>query len=239
MKLKGHIHSVETFGTLDGPGIRYVLFFQGCRLNCLYCHNPDTRMLGGGRLMSVAEVMAEIQSYRAFIRNGGVTLSGGEPLLQPEFALAVVEACRTMGVHTALDTAGAVPLELSRRVIDATDLILLDIKSIDPQICQELTGDTHWNTLATLEYCEEHHKPVWVRHVLVPGYTLDERQLNDLADYVMRFTCVTKVELLPYHKLGEYKWEQLGLPYALAGVEPPSEEQVNRAKDIFRRRGLI
>jgi len=189
--------------------------------------------------MSVAEVVAEIQSYRSFIKNGGVTLSGGEPLLQPEFALAVIEACRAMGVHTALDTAGAVPLEQSRKVIDATDLILLDIKAIDSKICQELTGATHGNTLATLEYCETHHKPVWVRHVLIPGYTLDDLQLNDLADYILRFACVTKVELLAYHNMGEYKWEQLSLPYALAGVEPPTEEQVNQAKDIFRQRGLI
>lgn len=189
--------------------------------------------------MSVAEVVAEVRSYRSFIKNGGVTLSGGEPLLQPEFALAVIEACRAMGVHTALDTSGAVPLEQSRAVIDATDLILLDLKSIDPQIALELTGDTHWNTLATLEYCEAHRKPVWIRHVLIPGYTLDEQQLNDLADYILRFACVSKVELLPYHTMGVYKWEQLGLPYALAGVEPPSEEQVNQAKHIFRQRGLI
>lgn len=239
MKLTGRIHSVESFGTLDGPGIRYVLFLQGCGLNCLYCHNPDTRLLEQGREMSVDEVVAEIQSYRSFIKNGGVTLSGGEPLLQPEFALAVIEACKAMGVHTALDTSGAVSLERSRKVIDAADLILLDIKSIDPQVCLALTGANYQNTLATLEYCEAQQKPVWVRHVLVPGYTLDDQQLNHLADYILRFTCVKKVELLPYHRMGEYKWEQLGLPYALAGVEPPTEEQVNCAKEIFRQRGLI
>ncbi len=237
--VKGRVHSVESFGTLDGPGIRYVLFLQGCHLNCLYCHNPDTRLADRGREVTVAEIMAEIGTYRAFIKKGGVTLSGGEPLLQPEFCQAVMEGCRALGVHTAIDTSGAVPQEHSRQAINAADLILLDIKSIDPRICRELTGSDNRNTLATLEYCEARHKPVWIRHVLVPGYTLEERQLNQLADHILRFACVKKVELLPYHAMGEYKWGELGLKYALAGVAPPTEEQVSQAREIFRRRRLM
>lgn len=237
--VKGWVHSVESFGTLDGPGIRYILFLQGCLLNCLYCHNPDSRVACRGKETTVAAVIADIRTYLSFIKKGGVTLSGGEPLFQPEFSRAVIQACKAIGLHTAIDTSGAVPLEKSRAAINAADLILLDIKSIDPGVCLELTGKDNRNALATLEYCEAHHKPVWIRHVLVPGYTLNDHQLNKLADHILRFACVKKVELLPYHKMGEYKWDALGLAYPLAGVEPPTEEQVNQAKQIFRRRRLM
>ncbi len=237
--VKGWVHSVESFGTLDGPGIRYILFLQGCLLNCLYCHNPDSRLSDCGKAMSVGEVIKDISTYLSFIKKGGVTLSGGEPLLQSEFALALIEECQALGLHTAVDTCGAVALEQSRKVLQAADLILLDIKAIDNKICRELTGLDNRNTLATLEYCEAHHKAVWIRHVLVPGYTLEDRQLNDLADYILHFACIKKVELLPYHNMGEYKWEALGIPYALAGVEPPSDEEVEHAKQIFRRRRLM
>jgi pyruvate formate lyase activating enzyme len=237
--LKGWVHSVESFGTLDGPGIRYILFLQGCPLNCLYCHNPDSRVSCRGKETTVAEVIADIRTYRSFLNKGGVTLSGGEPLLQPEFSLAVIRACKELGLHTAIDTSGAVSLEKSRQALSAADLVLLDIKSIDPKVCQELTGQDNRNTLATLEYCEAHQKSVWIRHVLVPGYTLNDLNLNKLADHILRFACVKKVELLPYHTLGEYKWEAMGLTYPLAGVEPPTEEQVNHAKQIFCRRRLM
>lgn len=238
-EVKGRIHSVESFGTLDGPGIRYVLFLQGCPLSCLYCHNPDSRLTDRGRVMTVGEVIKDVSTYLSFIKKGGVTLSGGEPLMQPEFSLAVIKACKELGLHTAVDTSGALPLEKVRDVIVAADLILLDIKSITDKTCRELTGQGSRDTLAVLEYCEARHKPVWVRHVLVPGWTMDAHSLNRLADHILRFECVKKVELLPYHKMGEYKWEQLGLPYPLAGVEPPSDEDVERARQVFRRRRLM
>jgi len=237
--LKGRIHSIETFGTVDGPGIRYILFLQGCPLKCIYCHNPDARPSDDRREMTVREVVDDISTYYSFIKKGGVTLSGGEPLMQPEFSLAVIDACKQLGLHTAVDTSGAVPLETSRDVISAVDLILLDIKSISDKICTELTGQGNRNTLATLEYCEARRKDVWIRHVLVPGWTMDDYSLNQLADHILRFECVKKVDLLPYHTMGIYKWEQLGLAYPLKGIEPPTVEDVERAKDVFRRRRLM
>jgi len=237
--LKGRVHSVESFGTLDGPGIRYILFLQGCALQCLYCHNPDARIINGGREVTVGEVIRDIATYHSFIKKGGVTLSGGEPLLQPEFCLALINACASMGLHTAIDTAGAVALAKVRAVIDAVDLILLDIKMLDDDLCRKLTGCGSGETLALLEYCESHHKKIWLRHVLVPGYTLDAQHLTRLADHVLRYTCVKKVELLPYHTMGVYKWERLGLTYPLAGVPSPSDQEVEMAKKIFRERGLL
>ncbi len=235
----GRIHSIESFGTLDGPGIRYVLFLQGCPLRCLYCHNPDARGESGGTVMTAGEVMTDILTYRAFIARGGVTLSGGEPLLQPAFTREVLEGCREHRLHSALDTSGAVPLECAAPVIDRADLLLLDIKALDDDLCVPLTGCGAADTLATLEYCEATGKAVWVRHVLVPGYTLDRSRLKRLADYLLRFGCIQKTELLPFHKMGEYKWTALGCPYALADTQPPTDAQMDEARAIFRQRGLI
>jgi len=229
----GKVHSVETFGTLDGPGIRYVLFLQGCPLRCLYCHNPDARTVAGGRATSAGEVLADILTYRAFIRSGGVTLSGGEPLLQPEFAQAILEGCRESGLHTALDTSGAVPLETSRPLLEQADLILLDIKALDDTLCKTLTGMGNADTLSTLDYCERIRKPVWIRHVLVPGYTLDETRLTELAAYLKGFTVIRKIELLPFHKMGEYKWEKLDYNYLLAQTPVPTEEEIRWARAKF------
>jgi len=229
----GKVHSVETFGTLDGPGIRYVLFLQGCPLRCLYCHNPDARMIDAGTEMCVGDVLADILTYRKFIQSGGVTLSGGEPLLQPEFAQAVLEGCKENGLHTALDTSGAVPLDVSRPLLGQADLVLLDIKALDDALCKALTGMSNRNTLATLDYCEAIRKPVWIRHVLVPGYTLDDAHLATLADYLKSFTAVQKVELLPFHKMGEYKWEKLDTEYLLSQTPEPTEADVKRARAKF------
>ena len=235
----GRIHSVESFGTLDGPGIRYVLFLQGCPLRCLYCHNPDTLAPEGGRPVTAGDALADILTYRPFIARGGVTLSGGEPLLQPGFACELLDGCREHGLHTALDTSGAIPLGRAAPALDRADLILLDVKALDPDLCSGLTGADPANTLATLEYCEAVGKPVWIRHVLVPGYTLDEARLARLADHLLRYACVRRVELLPFHKMGEYKWASLGRPYRLAETQPPTAGQLQAARDIFRRRGLM
>lgn len=235
----GRIHSIESFGTLDGPGIRYVLFLQGCPLQCLYCHNPDARSQCAGRTMTAGEVMADILTYRPFIRRGGVTLSGGEPLAQAGFARELLDGCRENGLHSALDTSGAIPLSESAPALDRADLVLLDIKALDDDLCVRLTGASNRNALATLEYCESTRKPVWIRHVLVPGYTLEEAGLRRLADHLLRFACVRKVELLPFHKMGEYKWEALRCPYLLADTPAPAAEEVARAKEIFRVRGLL
>lgn len=238
MSIQGTVHSVETFGTLDGPGVRYVLFLQGCSLRCRYCHNPDTWSMKGKGVTDSATVVKEILTYRSFIGKGGVTLSGGEPLMQPAFALDIIQRCKKEGLHTALDTAGSVPLEFSRPVIDAADLILLDIKSLDDKQSFSLTGMGNANTLATLEYCESIGKKVWLRHVLVPGWTLDEKRLEALAAYLKDFSCIEQVELLPYHSMGQYKWEQLKLDYTLKGVKEPSEKELSMARAVFERQGL-
>ena len=238
MGVTGRIHSVESFGTLDGPGIRYVLFLQGCGLRCKYCHNPDTWQMGGGKVMDSDEVISDILTYKNFIRSGGVTLSGGEPLLQPEFAADILQKCDGHHIHTALDTAGAVPLSISRPVLDAAKLILLDIKALDNDLSIALTGRSNKDTLATLAYCETKGKPVWLRHVLVPGYTLDMKLLEALADYLTHFSCIELVELLPFHKMGEYKWKELRLPYALADTEPPDKQSLKRVREIFEAKQL-
>jgi pyruvate formate lyase activating enzyme len=238
MGVQGTIHSIETFGTLDGPGIRYVLFLQGCSLRCRFCHNPDTWAMGGKPTSDSDSVVKDILTYRSFIKNGGVTLSGGEPLRQSEFALDIIRKCKQEGLHTALDTAGAVPLERSREVIEAADLILLDIKSLDDKQCFSLTGQGNANTLATLDYCEKIGKPVWLRHVLVPQWTLDKQRLEKLAIFLKGYSCIEKVELLPYHNMGQYKWEQLNLDYSLKDIPEPNDEELSMAENVFKDQGL-
>ncbi len=234
MSTVGRIHSYESFGTLDGPGIRFVVFFQGCPLRCKYCHNPDTWEPHGGSAASVSEVMAKITPCRNFLRNGGVTLSGGEPLLQPDFALELLQACRKENFHTALDTAGSLPISATAKVIDAADLILLDIKALSPQLAQDLTGQDNGNELATLRYCQEIGKPVWIRHVLVPGYTMTQPRLTELREFLAPFTCIQRIELLPFHKMGSYKWSALGIPDPLKEVPEPTAAEVAEANSIFK-----
>ncbi|WP_332447529.1 pyruvate formate-lyase-activating protein [Sphaerochaeta sp.] len=238
MSVTGSIHSFESFGTLDGPGLRSVIFLQGCSLRCRYCHNPDTWNLKSGKQMDSEEVIKEVLSYKHFIAKGGVTISGGEPLKQPMFALELLKRLKQEGLHTALDTAGSVPLEISKPVLDAADLILLDIKSLDDKQCFSLTGMGNAHTLATLAYCQATKKPVWLRHVLVPGWTLQKERLEDLASFLEGFDCIEQVELLPYHRLGQYKWEQLKLQYTLKDVPEPSEEDLRMARSIFEEHHL-
>jgi len=235
----GRIHSIESFGTLDGPGIRYVLFMQGCPLRCLYCHNPDARNPNVGKTMTVGEVLADILTYKPFIARGGVTLSGGEPLLQPAFTCELLDGCRENRLHSAIDTSGAIPLAVSQPALDRADLILLDIKAIDDDLCTALTGASNRNALATLDYCETTGKAVWIRHVLVPGYTLDEARLTRLADHLTRYTCIRRTELLPFHKMGEYKWEAMKCPYSLKETPVPTDDEIKKARAIFQGRGLL
>ena len=238
MGILGHIHSVESFGTVDGPGIRYILFLQGCGLRCLYCHNPDTWNPTAGKVLDSEKIVAEIAGYRNFIRTGGVTLSGGEPLLQPEFAADILNRCRQQGIHTALDTAGSIPLHISKPVIDAADMLLLDIKSLNDELCRHLTGQNPEHTLATLDYCERTQKRTWLRYVLVPGLTLEKMLLEELADYVKDFSCIELIELLPFHKMGEFKWQEMNLEYQLENTPTPTKEELQMVKDIFDQRGL-
>ncbi|MGH0052782.1 MAG: radical SAM protein, partial [Sphaerochaetaceae bacterium] len=205
---------------------------------CRYCHNPDTWNMKGGSLQYADEVVADILSYKNFINDGGVTISGGEPLKQPEFALELINLLKEKGIHTALDTAGSVPLEISKPVLDAVDLVLLDIKSLDDKLSFSLTGMGTANTLETLSYLQKTNKKVWIRHVLVPSWTLEEQKLKYLASFLTAFSCVETVELLPYHRLGQYKWEQLHLTYSLADIPEPRGAELKMARSIFENAGL-
>lgn len=239
--VKGYIHSIETFGAVDGPGIRYVLFFQGCPLKCLYCHNPDTWFCDEaqqGMETDSAKAVEEILPYRGFFKSGGVTLSGGEPLLQAPFAADILRRLQREGIHTAIDTSGAIPLDASRDALSLACLVLLDIKALDTKLCRRLTGQGNENALATLHYLHAIGKPVWIRHVLLPGYTLEPNALEELADYLTPYENIEKVELLPFHKMGEYKWKEMGYPYSLAPTPEPSEDEVRMARSIFTDRGL-
>lgn len=231
--MEGYIHSVETFGAVDGPGIRYVIFLQGCPLRCLFCHNPDSWKLTEGTKKSDTEILSDILSYKNYIKRGGVTFSGGEPLMQPEFLLSLIRLCKENGLHTAIDTAGSVDLSLSAPVIREADMLLLDIKTLEEDLYPTLTGRPIHNNLKTLDFCESIGKPVWIRHVLVPGYTLVKERMERLADFLKGYRCVQKVELLPFHKMGEYKWTEMGIPYQLYDTPVPTEEEMAMAKEIF------
>ncbi|GGD20790.1 pyruvate formate-lyase-activating protein [Pontibacillus salipaludis] len=239
--MKGRIHSIETCGAVDGPGIRYVLFMQGCLLRCQFCHNADTWTLNGGIQKSVEEIVAEVKDFLPFFQasNGGVTVSGGEPLLQIDFLIQLFKALKSIGVHTTLDTSGGCfnrsPYFLKKldKLLEMTDLVLLDLKQIKPDKHKELTGMTNTHILRFATYLSDRNVPVWVRHVLVPTRNDNQEDLNELSRFIGTLSNVQKIEVLPYHKLGVYKWENLGIPYPLEGVEPPSKEQVKEATRIL------
>ena len=231
----GNIHSLESFGTVDGPGIRFVVFLQGCPLRCLYCHNPDTWEKGSGSYqMTPAELLEEVMRYKSFIAKGGVTVTGGEPLMQAEFVRDFFLLCREKGIHTALDTSGALWSPAVREALDAADMVLLDVKTIDPLQHKELTGAKITNTLRCLDYLEERQIATWIRHVLVQGWTDDDRRLQQLADFLKPYRCIEKIELLPYHTMGTHKYEQMGLQYRLEGTPELSPERLERAREIFK-----
>ncbi len=235
--VKGRIHSWESMGTVDGPGLRFVVFTQGCPLRCLYCHNPDCREVDGGREVTAAAVVAEAAKYRSYVQ--GITVSGGEPLLQPEFTAAILAGGRALGWHTALDTSGYCALPVAAPVLAHTDLVLLDIKSGDPQTYERVTHRPLAPTLAFAQHLEALGKPVWLRFVLVPGLTDDRANVEAIADFAAPLTNIERVEVLPFHKMGEYKWEQLGWPYALKETPEPSAELLESTKNLFRARGLF
>jgi pyruvate formate lyase activating enzyme len=235
--IKGHVHSYESMGAVDGPGLRFVVFLQGCPLRCQYCHNPDCRDPTKGRLLSVSEVMAEIVHHLPFLKAGGVTLSGGEPLLQHHFAASLLAACQAHGLHTALDTSGFCTLDHAAAALDHTDLVLLDIKSFDPNRYADLT---HVDLATTLHFAEElrrRHKPFWLRYVLVPGLTDDLRSIEELSQYLADFPSLERIDVLPFHKMGEQKWEALGYPYQLKDTLPPDEGLVREVMAIFKKAG--
>ncbi|MDD5585992.1 MAG: pyruvate formate-lyase-activating protein [Alphaproteobacteria bacterium] len=239
--IEGYIHSVETAGTVDGPGMRFVVFVTGCPLRCLYCHNPDTRNLTDGKKTTAAELVDEIAQYRDFLSRtgGGVTISGGEPLFQQDFVTAVLQGCKKLGLHTALDTSGYLGNKVKDELLAATDLVLLDIKSFDPFAYRKITGSRLQLTLDFARRLSSFRKPTWIRFVLVPGLTDDLEAIAKMADFIKGLGCVERVEVLPFHKMGEAKWESLGLPYTLKDTEPPATELVKRVQGIFRSHGLV
>ncbi|MBQ2864171.1 MAG: pyruvate formate lyase-activating protein [Clostridia bacterium] len=233
--MKGYIHSFESFGAVDGPGVRYVVFMQGCPLRCLYCHNPDSWKLKEGKRWSVGQVVRRIKPYLNYISTGGVTISGGEPLMQPKFVYKLIKRLHKLKVHVAIDTAGSLPLEKTKKVLDVADLILLDIKAMDNNLCKEVTGQTNENTMATLKYLNHINKPVWIRHVIVPGYTLNTGHLMKLGKELTRYRCVKQVDLLPFHKMGEYKWQELEYDYKLYKTESPEPVEVLKARKLLKK----
>lgn len=237
--MKGYIHSFESFGTKDGPGIRFVYFMQGCPLRCLYCHNPDTWGIANKQYtLTAEEAFAEVVKVKGFIRTGGVTVSGGEPLLQPEFIRDLFKLCKKENIHTAIDTSGYIFNNKVKEVLEYTDLVLLDIKQIDPERYKILTSVSLQPTLDFMEYLSLINKPVWVRFVLVPGYTDDIKDLHEWAQYISQYKNIEYVDVLPFHQMGSHKWEELGKNYQLKGVPAPSKEEISQVENLFKSYGL-
>ena len=236
LKYYAKVHSVESFGTVDGPGIRFVLFLQGCHLKCKYCHNRDTWDINNGEYKSLDEIFNKIIRYKNYIipSGGGVTVTGGEPLLQVKFLIELFTKLKKEGINTCIDTSGMFTLtDDIKKLLSLTDLVLLDIKHIDSEKCKDLVGFSNERELEFARYLSENNIPMWIRQVLIPGYTDDPNDLLKLKDFIANLNTVKKVELLPYHTLGKYKWENLGLTYGLEGVREATDEDVAKAKEIL------
>ena len=229
------VHSIETFGAVDGPGIRFVLFLQGCHLQCKYCHNRDTWDMKEGTYKSLDDIYKKILNYKNYITpNGGVTVSGGEPLLQVKFLIELFTKLKKKKIHTCIDTSGMVALtDDIKHLLTLTDLVLLDIKHIDSEKCKDLVGFDNKLELEFARYLSDNNIPIWIRQVLVPGYTDDEQDLRKLKEFISSLNTVQKVEILPYHSLGKYKWTKLGLKYDLENTRDATSEDVKRAKAIL------
>lgn len=235
----GRIHSWDLSTGVDGPGTRFVLFLSGCPLRCLYCANPDTWHMRDGRTATVDEVMAEIERYRPFLTaaGGGVTLTGGEALLQPAFTAALLRRCKEAGLHTALDTSGFLGARASDALLADTDLVLLDIKSFDIGTHRALTGGDLAPTLAFATRLNRLGVPMWIRYVLVPGWTDDLTAVDGLAEFVAGLDTVDRVDVLPFHKLGAPKYEALGIPFPLKDTPAPDPALTERVRARFRAHG--
>jgi len=236
MTTVGRIHSIETFGAVDGPGIRFVAFMQGCPLRCQFCHNPDTWNPQAPVQFewTPEELLHEVRRYRSYIRKGGVTLSGGEPLLQAQFVKQFFKLCKSEGLHTALDTSGAVFTDTAQEVLQYTDLIILDIKTLDDGMHPWYIGSPRTNNQRWLDLLLREQKPTWIRHVVVPERTADDTHLTALANYLKDYSSIIlRIELLPYHTMGVHKYEGLGLSYPLEGIPALTAEQIQHARNIF------
>ena len=238
--MEGFIHSTESFGTVDGPGVRFVIFLQGCPMRCQYCHNPDTWELRTGNVRSAQSLIKDYQRNAAYYTSGGITVTGGEALLQVDFLLELFTLAIEQGIHTCLDTSGITYREEEspyRQKLDAlmelTDLVLLDIKHMDSAGHQALTGHDNSHVLAFARYLAKKNIPVWIRHVVVPGITDDPKQLTQLGQFIGTLPNVKALDVLPYHVMGVSKYRELGIPYPLEGVEPATREQAKEARRVI------
>lgn len=233
-EIKGRVHSFESFSTVDGPGIRFVIFLQGCPLRCKYCHNRDTREPNLGEIYTVDEVVEKVLNYKEYIaENGGVTVSGGEPLLQIEFVIELFKRLKEHNIHTALDTSGFIDVEKLKDLLKYTDLVILDLKAMDNNIHKQLIGVSNEKIFKFAKHVSNNNVPMWIRHVLVPGITDDEEHIISLKEFVQTLQNVEKLEVLGYHFLGKEKWELMGEKHPLEGVPEASEEDVARAEKIL------
>lgn len=237
---QAYVHSIETFGSVDGPGIRYILFLKGCRLRCAFCHNADTWDFHSDDIRSADEILEHAQRYRSYWgKDGGITVSGGEPLLQIDFLNELFEKAKKLNINTCIDTAGE-PFTYEEswftkfeHLMQNTDILLMDIKQIDRDKHIKLTGKPNDNILEMFQYLSKIHKPIWVRQVLVPGWTDDIEDLKKTRQFIETLNDVKKIEVLPYHNMGAYKWEKLGLKYPLEGVQAPTKESIELAEKVL------
>ena len=230
------VHSIESFGTVDGPGIRFVLFLQGCNLQCKYCHNRDTWDINGGEYKSLDEIVEKIKKYKNYIipSGGGITVTGGEPLLQVKFLIELFKKVKQEGITTCIDTSGMVNITTDiKELLQYTDLVLLDIKHIDDEKCKQLVGTSNKKEIEFAKYLSENNIKMWIRQVIVPGYTDDEKDLIKLKEFLKTLKTVEKVQLLPYHDMGKFKWEKLGQKYELENVRQANDDDIKRAKEIL------
>lgn len=234
--LVGRIHSFETLGAVDGPGIRFIIFMQGCSLRCKFCHNRDTWDCKGGKEYSVDEIFNRVLRYKNYFvaSGGGVTVSGGEPLLQSDFLIALFTKLKEAGISTALDTSGMLDItDNIKKLIDLTDLFLVDIKCINDEICKDLVGHSNKKELEFIKYLNSIGKEIWIRQVIVPGITDKEEDLYKLRDFINSIEHITKVDLLPYHDLGKYKWINMGEVYPLENIRTADSKDIDRVKKIL------
>lgn len=238
--MEGMIHSIETFGTVDGPGVRYVVFVKGCPMRCQFCHNPDTWEMAGGTKKTADEILEDYDRYVPFLKGGGLTVTGGEPLVQIDFLLELFEKAKKKGIHTCLDTSGIMfrrddPEILAKyeRLMECTDLIMLDIKHIDPEEHLKLTAQPCDNIFDFLKYIDEKEKVIWIRHVLVPGITLIPEYLERLGRFMAEFKHIKALDVLPYHDMGKEKYKKLGIDYVLKDVKPVTTDEAIKAREII------
>ena len=232
--MDGYIHSTESFGTVDGPGVRFVVFFQGCPMRCLYCHNPDTWQPAQGMVMTTEEILMQYERYKEFLKSGGITATGGEPMLQMDFLTDLFTKAKAKGIHTCLDTSGICfspeNPDACRQLAAVTDLVMLDIKHIDDEKHRRLTGQSNRNILAFAEFLAAEGVPLWIRHVVVPGWTDDAASLEALGHFIGGLKTLKALDVLPYHDMGKAKYEALGMDYPLADVPALAKEDAEAAR---------